>query len=485
MLSLEVEYLTGVCFAAQSQSSDQPDFPPQPDRVFSALVAAWGSRGEVLEEKAALEWLEQQQPPQIEATEYFVRFVGISYVPPNDATGKSETMPDRRKRQARIFPAAVPHRPVVRFFWNVEPAPESLNALQALARDTAYLGHSASVVRCRFVLDSPADSRLVKGPARRVYTGRMAELQRSFAKGERPQPGEAADEWAPPPAIFPQTCFSTQWIVLEDAGGQCPDLRAFAQVARRFREALFSRYGDEAIAVPEVISGHTADGSPTDRPHMAVLPLADVGQSRYSNGRLMGIGLVFPRELDQELANAERDWMAGVRDASGKTEQWKIFDRMMSRITELKLGSLGVWNLSRTLAPAKKALQPSRWCVAAKRWASATPIVLDRFPKAKTAEDREEEIAAMIASSCVNTGLPAPLRIRLNKHAAVRGAPSAYPSGKAPEWTGWTLPGFLAGRALTHAVIEFADKVEGPVILGAGRFAGLGLCLGERDEPQH
>ncbi len=485
MLSLEVEYLTGVCFAAQSQSNDQPDFPPQPDRVFSALVAAWGSRGEAPDEKAALEWLEQQTPPEIEATEHFVRSVGISYVPPNDATGKPETMPDRRKRQARMFPAAIPHRPVVRFFWKVEPARESLDALQALAQDTAYLGHSASVVRCRFALDSLADSHLVKGPARCVYPGRMAELQRSFERGERPKPGEATDEWAPPPVMFLQTIFSPQWIILEDAGGQCPDLRASAQVARRFREALFSRYGAEGIAAAEVVSGHRPDGSPTDRPHMAIVPLADVGQSRYSDGRLMGIALVLPRELDQERENAERDWVAGVRDASGTIELWKTFDRMVSQIVELKLGGLGVWNLSRTLAPTKKALQPSRWCAAARRWASATPIVLDRFPKAKAAEEREEEIAAMIASSCVNIGLPEPARISVNKHAAVKGAPSAYPSGRAPEWAGWTLPGFLAGRALTHAVIEFAERVQGPVILGAGRFAGLGLCLGEQNEPEH
>jgi CRISPR-associated protein Csb2 len=27
-----------------------------------------------------------------------------------------------------------------------------------------------------------------------------------------------------------------------------------------------------------------------------------------------------------------------------------------------------------------------------------------------------------------------------------------------------------------HAVIRFAEPVDGPVILGAGRFTGLGLC---------
>ena len=34
----------------------------------------------------------------------------------------------------------------------------------------------------------------------------------------------------------------------------------------------------------------------------------------------------------------------------------------------------------------------------------------------------------------------------------------------------------LASRQLTHAVLQFPEPVRGPVLLGAGRFAGLGLC---------
>ena len=40
----------------------------------------------------------------------------------------------------------------------------------------------------------------------------------------------------------------------------------------------------------------------------------------------------------------------------------------------------------------------------------------------------------------------------------------------------WRLPPSLASRQLTHAVIRFAEPIDGPVILGAGRFVGLGLC---------
>ena len=50
-LVLEIEHLLGVAFAARNQASDVPDWPPQPDRVFSALVASWGARGERIDER--------------------------------------------------------------------------------------------------------------------------------------------------------------------------------------------------------------------------------------------------------------------------------------------------------------------------------------------------------------------------------------------------------------------------------------------------
>ena len=44
-LVLEVEYLSGVSFAAIAPDSPVPDWPPQPDRICSALVATWAARG--------------------------------------------------------------------------------------------------------------------------------------------------------------------------------------------------------------------------------------------------------------------------------------------------------------------------------------------------------------------------------------------------------------------------------------------------------
>src|ERR1043165_4695775 len=119
-----------------------------------------------------------------------------------------------------MFPAAIPHRPWIRFHWAIAPEPETLRALQTLAGDTAYVGHSASVVRCRFELHAaiePNGNRVTA--TRRVYPGSLASLRQSYERGERPLPGESIVEIAATPQDqTPASVFGDQWIVLEDAG---------------------------------------------------------------------------------------------------------------------------------------------------------------------------------------------------------------------------------------------------------------------------
>jgi CRISPR-associated protein Csb2 len=107
---------------------------------------------------------------------------------------------------------------------------------------------------------------------------------------------------------------------------------------------------------------------------------------------------------------------------------------------------------------------------------------LDRHLK-EEGERRQQEIAAQIATACRNVGLPEPEAVVAGKHSAFEGVPSAYPSARSPDWMRWRLPSSLANRQLTHVVIHFNAPVDGPVILGAGRFLGMGLCrpLGTRN----
>jgi CRISPR-associated protein Csb2 len=151
----------------------------------------------------------------------------------------------------------------------------------------------------------------------------------------------------------------------------------------------------------------------------------------------------------------------------------------------LRLGRFGTLRL-RLVAAAEasehKSLHPARYLAAHRIWSTVTPIALDRHTKS---DDPRQEAAAIVAESCTRIGLPEPRRVYVHKHAAISGAPSARPPGGAPRWTGWARPGSLAHRQVTHATLHFEEPVAGPVILGAGRFFGLGLCLpvAERARP--
>ena len=130
------------------------------------------------------------------------------------------------------------------------------------------------------------------------------------------------------------------------------------------------------------------------------------------------------------------------------------------------------------LAPAgessKCSLMPGPYLRPARLWASVTPVVLDRHLKGYD----EGKIRELIADSCANVGLPRPdsERIQVGKHAAIAGVPSAWPRPGAPPWTRWHVPQALRSRLLTHVAIDFGCAVAGPVMLGAGRYLGLGLC---------
>lgn len=467
-LVLEIEYLTGVAFAAHGPDSDASDWPPQPDRIFSALVATWGARGEQDSEATALKWLEQQPVPRIAASQAEPRTAPASFVPPNDKA----VLPHLRGRQPRRFPASVPDDPVVFLYWE-DTAPDAhvFEALSVLASDTSYVGHSASLTRCRFLhSDGPSPAQSAS-PKRRIYGGRFDELRENYkrfiksgGKNGRPRPGERVVTAIQSASTADHSCFDSKWLVLEHTGGEIPDIRASALLAKGIRDAVLSGYRQCGMGdrIPFVVSGHNPDGSPTREPHLSIVPLAFAGFP-YADGHLLGFALVPPRGSGLLESG---DFLQAMRRIAPHVAT------MERRALSLRRFGL---EFSPTFAPDKRSLDSALYTKAASVFATVTPIVLDRHLKEKS-DARQEEIISQIKSACTNVGLPEPDTVIPDKHSAIEGAPSAQPSGKAPEWTRWMLPSSLNSRFLTHALIRFSAPVDSPVILGAGRFVGLGLC---------
>lgn len=470
MLFLELELLTGVYRASLG---DRAEWPPHPERVFSAFVQAWSDGGCSPEQREALEWLEGQDLPFLEASpEYFERDAPKVFVPPNDSRGNQLTvLPQSRRRQERNFRAAIPAHPIIRFYWAAEPPDRLHKQLSRLAGGIVSLGHSASLIRCAFGLCQAMPEAVwrpqVNGPIplRTPYHGRATDLERWHASGRRPMTLRTERYCEPiprPTGVLQDTVFGgpQDWFIFEDAGGTRPDILGIPTVARRLRDALMS-LGDQPP--PALISGHQPDGTPANTPHAAVIPLCNVGWA-HSTGDLLGVALVLPRSTD----------------ASERLALLRALGTFVGLVDGQSQGRLEVapgmsWILERSASPNRSSVSPTRYCRASTVWASVTPMFLDRFPDGG---DAAEE-AAIVAAACRHIGIAEePVEIELHKYSAFKGAPPAYPA-RTRAGTDWAIPpaASFRNRPRRHVVLRFERPVTGPVILGAARYHGLGLCL--------
>lgn len=485
------------------------------------------------------------------------RRVVTAFVPVNDTGGPSAALLQSapsitRSKQPRTFPSVwVGEAPCYLHWPNAEAfAVEThRSALKHLCEKVTRIGHSSSIVRMWVGDGIPSDNRserwipdeeLAELQVRKVTEGTLSLLERQFnrrgrdehdllskefaslkaakkgakSKGAKERKAELDDQVAKlterlksvdnrepirpalglwsgyrrhgsdPQSAIPHSAFDSDLLILTQIDGPRLPLTSTLAITRALRGAILRH--SVVQPPPSWASGHLDDRNPLrdGQQHLAYVPLPFVG-SEYADGHLLGVALAFP----QHIPRPDRGRVLGriVMEPNGRAKP----------IT-LTIGAIGVWTLiKRDWTESRRALVPETWTAhprGAKTWATVTPVVLDRFPKADRIKDRAEwqiEVAGIIATACKRIGLAEPVEVdfgttswhlgsprALVKHRPLRGH-SEVGMDTASLGDGFPIypqKGSNGPRPQFHALLRFAEPVVGPIVLGAGRFMGYGLC---------
>jgi CRISPR-associated protein Csb2 len=525
MLVLRVEFLAGVCMATRHNDPTRstPEWPPHPDRLYSALVAAAaepvGSGGIDLSDSSvqALRWLAEQcwkeggqcKAPLLHASGAFRRTSPDVPMPtnpaPDEIPNSLEPGPTARNREKRAkelrdavrnllpvhrkkamlpIPAVVPEESAVYFVWpDAEPG-ERLATLRSICERVTYLGRSRSLVRVTMEDHAPAPTHVpdpfggveLRVPAKRRIEYLIDKFRRDGGKPEPSPPirYRRIDGALLRPAGL-QTVFHRLWIFQPDADDPTLPVVATIKITQAVRRALLKN-------VHEIACG-------CDRWKEQV-PSYGEARECYSKipGTLSGHALDGSRLGAPHMAFAALPFVHPVqRHADGSIKGVAVLmprdmERDLSVLSMLARGlrgiehhglqvpGVGLWRL-REVSPddlALTTLDPRTWTTSSRIWTTVTPVVLGRFPKARNGGE-----AKVILDSLQLVGIEPSrvVEIAVGRHSPLHGVP--------PSWSFKTnhdqTKASERSRLIRHVTIRFDAPVAGPLALGPLRYFGLGL----------
>lgn len=398
-------------------------------------------------------------------------------------------LPEGRERQPRVYPSMTPDDPLVVFSWpDLVLDSSAVQTLDGLLGRVTRLGHSSSLVSCR-VSASPGASTWEPASdgsiaLRWIDRGQLAALEAAHEhhRASRPRSlpsrsvryrATAARAQPGPEAVRP--ALGGDWFTFEfDTRDRRLPMTRTLELTRALRGAVLKYSGTPS----EHLSGHTNDGAPSCHPHVAFVALPFVGHP-HASGRLLGAAVLLPS--DDALGPDAGDVRAEVLRAIAN---WRS---EAGNHLELRLGTHGVVRCRFTPESDLRSLERDSWARPGRQWVSVTPVALPHHPGAlqrgsaarrRRAAERAEE---QIRLACAHAGLPEPSRVAFTGQPLIAGVRPAhdFPAFQQFDRT-QSRP---TSRLQVHVSITFAEPVHGPLLLGSGRYFGLGLFLRQTDLP--
>lgn len=481
-LAIEAHILGGR-YHGRGDDGRSAEWPPNPHRLFQALVAAahlgFRRTEEAEAKQAALRWLESRPAPDITVPPSAELSALRLYVPNNDLDQSDLVKPKGEKASAlrtakELRPRHLDGDRTIRFLWHIgedewTAARPHAETIAGEARHLHSLGLGIDLVAGDGRIFTEAAKPKLAGEAyipdaggfgwRTPARGSLDELlERHAALAGRVRavggrgPRVAASP-APPRAwrevgyrkLAAGRVRTTHAFRLVDGEGEpCSfDPRRTIEVAAWLRHAAHMAAQGLKLDQPFIdgfVCGHGEDeAAKTER--FAYLPLPTL-TPRGRDGRIRRVLVAEPFDGGGGKARAVARRLNGAPLAAEGTGEI---------MAELRTGPANEGVFARYL-PADGA----------RVWGTVTPIVLPGRD-----DRRSQKAVGLVLKALAQAGYTTPVEeITLQAEPVFPGQERAG---------AYRVPVHLKAYPRTHALITFAEPVSGPVAIGGGRFAGLGL----------
>jgi CRISPR-associated protein Csb2 len=517
-LHISVTFLQPTCHARMGKEDAAPnEWPPSPLRLFQAMVAGAAARwagddgspsGRLTAAVpiGAFRWLEslcESSPPTILAPRAVTGQAVPRYVPNNSADlvvarwARGDALATFEDRTKKVFrPTHLLDGSTIHFLWplrdhQLSEADHHLPTLTAAARSIVALGWGidAAIGDARLISDedarrlsgerwtpqptgaapgSPVLRLPVPGTLDALITRHDAFLARLNGGVFRPVPPLRAFATTTyrHAAILPARPFAA--FVLRDLDDPS-EFAAFPPTRANHLAAMLRHAACEAAKhdldpdgwrtnewALRFVAGHGPEGAPKRRanddphPRFSYLPLPTIGH-RHADGLIRRVIVAEPFGGDGLSAR----WIAR------RLNNAVLHDEDRGPVARLEPVSPDDPDFATVFS---LYASPPR-AEAARSWISVTPVILPGF------DDHQAAKRERLLTDCL-------------RHAGIDPATLVNIESRPTSWSGsitaphraFTRPSYLTHLPPIHVRLTFAHPVAGPLALGAGRHAGLGVC---------
>lgn len=488
------------CARYHGMSQGAPEWPPAPARVYQALVAGV-ARGRALPASAvpALEWLEALPPPVIAAPQRTLGQAVSIFVPNNDADALADPRDVSSIRTAKLVqPSLFAANQPLLYAWALEPGSEHAATIADAASDLYQLGRGIDMAwAVAEVLDDAAlDACLTahRGVIHRPEPGvrgtRMLACPAAGSLGSLVQRHQATRLRAdgagkkmrvlftnPPKPQFASVSYerARRLAVYELRGRDAPKpwpwaLGRSVKLVETLRDAAAVRLqaglGGDADPIQRSLVGRAADGSGavsvTER--VRIIPLPSIG-SVHADRAIRRVLVDVPS--GGPLQAADVHWafsgLARVDSQTGELSPWVLTQ------------SEGDDMLGHYIGPGR-------------RWRSVTAVALPESARRRRIDPARRQLDPKPASERITEEGRASAAVRAAlRHAGVVAPATFLRVQREPfEANGARAEVFAEGtrfakERLWHVEVELDRDVEGPLVIGDGRFVGLGVMAPARE----